>query len=187
MLESTDREFCWKTWGKGERIEPLDYVCADEAKFGDTFVWASIQMRARNPRVLLVPQHSARPADVDDFESRSGIFAQDSPWVHFGALASGTHALVDDEGISIARRATGERGQLNDIVPGSAREWEKKLAMWMLCREQFPITDARAAYYDAVFDRAISNILWYKQELLDFRRIRRSMAAYAVLFASILD
>jgi hypothetical protein len=185
LLQETDGDFSSRNWRKGERIEPLDFVCTqDEA--ADTFVWTSIQLRGKGPRVLPIQQHHASPHDVEDFAARRGLFSQVPPWVHFGSLAGGTHVMMDQEGHIIAFRELRARGHLDDVRADTAAEHEKRLAMWMLCRTRFPIRDPGAAYYNDVFDFAAANLLERGRPHISSTRVAGFTAAYATLFSDLL-
>jgi hypothetical protein len=59
--------------------------------------------------------------------------------------------------------------------------------MWRLCWEHFPISDQRAAYYNDVFDFALSNVLAHKGEVLDKARVDGFASVYARLLAPLFD
>jgi len=185
LLARTDRDFSARRWDAGDRIEPLDLVC-EQDECGDTFVWASLQLWSDDPRVFPVHQHHASLSDIADHRAGRGLFQETPPWVHFGALAGGVHVMMDQEGLVIAYRELRAPGHMDDVTQLSAPDYEKKLAMWTLCREHFPVGDSRAAYYNGVFDFAASNVLARRGEVVDRTRVAAFKSAYSTLFAPLL-
>jgi len=185
ILRETDRHFWSRNWKKGDYIQPLDYIC-DQDECGDTLVSTSLQLRARGYRAMLIPQPHARPEDALDYQAGRGFFAEIPPWVHFGSLSGGTAAMMDQEGLVIAHRGLPHKGHLADIGAASALEWEKRLAMWLLCRARFPVRDPDAEQYNEVFDFAISNVLTHRCDVLDATKVAALLSAYSVLFAPLL-
>lgn len=85
-LKATDGHFTPKGWEKGEYIKELDWEVTEDVA-GDTFVWASIQLRAMGLNILEVPQHHSSPYDLVDYEVGAGIFHKGVPWFHIGSLS----------------------------------------------------------------------------------------------------
>jgi hypothetical protein len=179
VLVGTDLEFGERSWQQGDVIPLLDLVCQQQ-EFMPTFIWTSIQMRARGARARHLVRHDGPDDPASDF------FLESPPWVHIGALAQGRDVLVDEEGIMIGFRELGWRGTLDTMSEMAPAYWEKKLAVWMLCRQWFPIGDPRAAYYNDVFDSAAANVLTRKQGFLSHRRLGALISAYSVLLAPLL-
>lgn len=96
LLLSTDRNFNARTWTKGEKIEQLGIDVGDEIVVGDTFVWASIQLRALTTKIGHVEQYHGSPSDLDDYNSHINVFDGRAGWVHHGSL-SGWKSLFDDK------------------------------------------------------------------------------------------
>jgi hypothetical protein len=186
VLTRTDLDFAAHSWQAGEFIKPLDYVCQRE-ECADTFGWASIQIRALQPRVFPISQHHAQATDLDDCGAGRGLFGERPPWVHFGSLSGSTHLLMDQQGMIVAYRGLRVPGHMEDVHSASAQELERRLAMWRLCWEHFPISDQRAAYYNDVFDFALSNVLAHKGEVLDKARVDGFASVYARLLAPLFD
>ena len=179
VLDTTDRQFDSKVWQKGDYIPPLDYTCEQDEHVG-RLVWASMQMRAASPRISLF-------ALCDGPESPDAeLFRARLPWVHIGALAQGKQILMDGQGLIIALRDLGWPGSLDAMIPGTASYWEKKLAVWMLCRQWFPIRDPEAAYYNELFDLAAWRVLEEKRGFLSHARVMALLSAYSVLLAPLL-
>ena len=80
----------------------------------------------------------------------------------------------------------GLAGYMDDIDVRSAGDYEKRLAMWMLCRRLFPIGRHRAEYYNETFDYAASNVLSQKADVLSRARIEALTMAYLTLFSVLL-
>lgn len=82
-LLRTDQNFASKRFPRGVYVKELDWTPRDDDQCGDTFVWASIQLRAMGLRFCHVPQCKIYPAhnllqDLHPFG-----------WVHAGSLSSG--------------------------------------------------------------------------------------------------
>ncbi len=88
-LRRTDKNFAAKGWAVGERIEDLNLVAA-EPLGGDTFVWASIQLRALGLKIGYVPQYHSHPHDLDYHKHKTYLFDQTNPPTHFhiGSLST---------------------------------------------------------------------------------------------------
>jgi hypothetical protein len=185
LLAGTDRHFSARRWDVGDRIEPVDLVC-EQDECCDTFVWASLQLWPSNPRVFAIHQYHASLSDIADHRAGRGLFEKAPPWVHFGALAGGVHVMMDQEGMVIAYRELRAPGHMDDVTQLSAPDYEKKLAMWTLCREHFPIRDAAAAYYNSVFGYATANVIARRSDVIDQASISAFMSAYSALFAPLL-
>jgi hypothetical protein len=178
-FERTDGQFNPKGWHRGDYIAPLDLVCEHD-EYADRFVWASIQMRARRPKVMRLTQWVAPEYPSSD------LFQEGLPWVHLGGLGQGKEALTDENGLMIAMREQGWRGNVDAVDVVSPAHWEKKLAAWMLCRQHFPIRDPGAEYYNRLFDFAVSNVLSRKASVVSEDRIQSLIAAYSEVLAPIL-
>lgn len=96
LLLRTDRNFNARTWNKGERIEQLNVTAGDDPIVGDTFVWASIQLRALTTRIAHVEQYHGSPGDLDDYQLNLNVFNGRAGWVHHGSL-SGWRSLLDEK------------------------------------------------------------------------------------------
>ena len=82
----TDRNFNAKTWPKGTFIPELQ-ITAKEVVTGDTFVWASIQLRDRFLRSAYVCQYHSYPHDLEMRRNREHLWDGKCPWIHMGSLS----------------------------------------------------------------------------------------------------
>ena len=114
------------------------------------------------------------------------LFRTASPWIHIGALAQGKDIMMDENGLMIALRELGWRGSTAPMVPGTESYWQKKLAVWMLCRQWFPIRDRDAEYYNDVFDYAATSLLKRQQNFLDWSTVSALTSSYSVLLSPLL-
>lgn len=119
-LLKTDRNFSAKAWYKGDYIKELDLTITDEVIYADSFVWASIQLRAKGLRVKLVEQYHSRIEDLEDFTQVKGIFDRKAPWVHIGSLSGWWNVLMAEE---------------LQFRIGEVNEWERRASFWLLCYE----------------------------------------------------
>lgn len=94
-LLRTDRNFNAKGWDKGVSIPELDIMSVPETMAGDTFVWASIQLRLLGLRFGYVEQFHGSPDDMSDFNNKENVFNGQASWVHHGSL-SGWKSLFND-------------------------------------------------------------------------------------------
>ncbi len=94
ILFETDLMFNAKGWDAGDRIEQLDLTIT-EPSFGDTFVWASIQLRAiEGIKIGYCEQFHGHPDDLLHYTQDVNVFSGSAGWVHHGSL-SGWRMLVD--------------------------------------------------------------------------------------------
>jgi len=114
-LLKTDQNFDSRRFPQGEYIKELDWTPRDDDQCGDTFVWASIQLRAMGLRFCYIPQCRIHPQ-----YNR----LQDAPpfgWVHAGSLSSGW-------GGGLLRGLCPEK--LASI--GEFMQYEKRVAFWKM-------------------------------------------------------
>jgi hypothetical protein len=139
-LLDTDRHFSARSWKRGERIEPLDYIVKDELVCGDTFVNTSLQLHAKFPqeRIQYVNQYHASPDDLLHSAHRQYLFDGRAPWTHIGSLSSGVGGvLMDSYSRSLSRRMVDDpkdNTQLNKEYcqgDGERKEWERRVQMWL--------------------------------------------------------
>jgi hypothetical protein len=160
-LLATDRDFNAKHWQPGEVIPYIDYPCTKHI-IGDTFVWATIQLRGLGNTVKYVHQ---RHCSNEDKTARSRLFTEPAlPWVHFGSLSSLLNGLVKDENlVPIGRLSAGslvDRPIPYPEIPDNTKaEMERRVSIAALMAEHFPIKDPDLKYfsdaYRAGVDRAI--------------------------------
>jgi hypothetical protein len=96
-LLKTDLNFNAKTWNIGERIEELDMEATTELLCGDTFVWASIQLRAMGLRDEIENQYHSYPHDLQLRASKEHLWDGNCKWVHIGSLSSTPDYFKDEE------------------------------------------------------------------------------------------
>lgn len=134
----------------GEYIPELDWTPTKQ-ECGDTFVWASIQLRALGLKFHIEDQGNW--IDVWTLKHKR-------PWIHTGAGSSSMlgHLLTSD-GRNIGTRNSPPGGELA-VIQGDSMLWitETKQAVWELIREHFPIpADSPAAYFNDIYTDALQN------------------------------
>lgn len=137
-LLATDRDFGATGWKDGEVVPYVDYK-VNGSLVGDTFVWASVQLRAQGHKFGYVHQYHCGDIDARDCKTRSGLFAiPNLPWVHFGSLSSSMSGMVrtpDDIQINC--------GDYNKDYPQfdhhTAIEVSRRMAFYELALERWPI------------------------------------------------
>lgn len=192
LLLHTDRNFGAKAWQKGEVIPQLgNYIVKNDVIYGDTFVWASLQLRGlvSDKYIKYVPQYHGHPDDLRHYEERSNLFDGHAPWCHIGSLSSGVHGiLMDNENRPLAYRVSNpnmhSEQQLSKLANTEMEhnEYEGRLQWWLTFVEFYctqpnqldTIFEFRQLYYDAIF-RAINEMK------LSIKNIRRRQKAYRIL------
>lgn len=101
-LLKTDRDFNTHFFKQGST---LCSVGVPEDMVGDTFVWASLQLRWMGLRIINIPQYHCGPDDPANRLARRSIFDNKCSYMHFGSLSSGLRAyLFDDNMLPLANR-----------------------------------------------------------------------------------
>lgn len=189
LLLSTDRDFNSRAWVQGEIIPPLQhYVVAAPVISSDTFVWASLQLRAMIPeqRIFYVNQYHAHPSDAEHYQRQNHIFDGKCPWIHIGSLSSGpSGAIMDDQGRSISKR-TREAPKGKTVLPAAwcdvssdfaKMEWERRVQWWLMFWE---LRDPEAIpEYAALYKAGIDRII--EQFELNVKRIRSRQQMYRTI------
>jgi len=155
-----------KMWYEGDYVEPLDfYVMKDQA--GDTFVEASLQLRAMIPqnRIQIVPQYHTHPDDEQHAKEHQSIWDGRAPWLHIGSLSSGAYNLLDPStALPASPKTDFER-----------REFERRVQWWMTFWENREIgkLDSYATIYKAGIDRIVSVFGLNRKSIMRRQRIYR--------------
>ena len=160
-LLATDRNFNANSWKKGEVLELLgDYVCKEDCG-SDTFVWASIQLRAMKKRFMYAHQ---RHCSSDDLKRDGLLRVENLPWVHFGSLSSlmnpGSGLLRDSKHVPIggqSRNVPNEHYDKYDIPTG--REVVRRLSIASNFLESFPLEGGKFAYFNQIYNDSLKDSL----------------------------
>lgn len=89
LLLKTDQNFGSVLFKAGEYCKELDYTFKED-NAGDTFVYASMQMRAMGIRVKEIPQFHSFPSEVTDKDLKFNNWQNGNPThLHGGSLSSG--------------------------------------------------------------------------------------------------
>ena len=164
LLLATDRNFCGRTWLKGDVIKPLDnYEVQEDICTSDTFVNTSLQLRNLVPsaRIAYLNQYHGHPDDPQHFIDHTSLFDGKAAWTHVGSLSSGiSGVLMDYGGNSLSRRLIDpprpEGAILNpewcktDMEKG---EWERRVCFWSMffdASNPAKIQDFRRLYHQAI-------------------------------------
>ena len=192
LLLRTDRNFGAKAWQKGTNIEQLgNYTVLNDVIYGDTFVWASLQLRAMVPEkyIKYIPQYHGHPDDLKHFEQQSDLFDGHAPWCHIGSLSSGVHGiLMDSEKRPLATRVSNPTQYSGQCLPCLAKtemehfEYERRLQWWLTFVEFYekqsaivdPIPEFRKMYNEAILTAV-------GQMQLSIKRIRKRQWAYKTI------
>lgn len=160
LLLSIPRNFGAKAWFRGETIAPLNRVVEAEVCCGDTFVEASLELRAVVPenRIMYVPQNHASPSDLEHYRDGRYIFNGSCYWVHIGSLSSGVGGvLTDSRGVCLARRTLNDEPRVeasdDSLTMQEKQEWERRVQMWQTFynhRERGKLEEFSKLYIEAI-------------------------------------
>lgn len=123
-LMKTDLNFASITFQPGQYSKELNHTFR-EINHGDTFVWASIQLRAMGLRPLCVPQHKADPYEAEHMAEHMGNWhesQQPFDWIHGGSLSASWGGYLSGK-------------YLDARDDSSLREMETRCAFWMLASD----------------------------------------------------
>lgn len=109
----------------------------DPSDWGDTFCWASVQMRRiirlDGNKLLEIPQYHSSPDDFQNKEQGLGIFDGECGYMHLGSLSSGIESyLLDENQTPLSDREAGIRAEHTKPIEQS-KEMEKRLMWWWHC------------------------------------------------------
>ena len=121
-LLRTDMDFGSHTWKPGEYSKELDHTFK-EINHGDTFVWASIQLRALGLRFQSIPQHHADPFEIENKEKKQMNWINGEPThIHGGSLSAGYGGYLS--------------GRIPDVSNDSAmQEMETRCSFWTIASD----------------------------------------------------
>lgn len=185
-LLNTDRDFNNKVWLPGSRIDPLNFD-VNEVFTSDTFVWASIQLRAAQHRFMYCHQQHASNVDVGHFGTTSGLFDPSTTWVHFGSLSSGfcgsNLLLCDVNGIttSPSRLQANSSSAYIEIDQNTANvEIARRIAIFKLLSIYHGIKDPSLNHYNDYYKISIDNAI-------SKYNIHASVATFESVYKSMLS
>lgn len=186
LLLATDRDYNSRAWVQGDIIAPLgDYEVVAPVISSDTFVWASLQLRAMVPedRIYYVNQYHAHPDDYQHYLDGKYLFEGRAPWTHIGSLSSGVSgAIMDDQGRSIAKR-TREEPHGPTVLPAAwcdvtsdfaKMEWERRVQWWLTFWENRDPKEIPE--YAELYKKGLDQII--DQFQLRIKRIKQRQAIY---------
>lgn len=118
-LLKTDIDFGSCTFNPGDYCKELDYTFK-ELNYGDTFVWASMQLRAMGLKFKEIPQYHASLNETEEYTKHEGKWINRPPYIHGGSLSSGWSS----NGFLLGRQIITE-----------PRELETRVAFWKLASD----------------------------------------------------
>src|SRR3990167_6457218 len=139
-LLKTDLNFASIGFKAGDYCKELDYTFKD-VNYGDTFVWACMQLRALGLRSQSVPQHHAGPFEIQDKEKHEQNWHPTQswfPWIHGGSLSTSWNGYLSD--------------RLPDLSNESAiQETETRVAFWTIASDVIDgFTDFKKLYEEGI-------------------------------------
>ena len=161
-LLNTDRDFASYSFQKDTFYPELGGVITKDGEYGDTFVWACIQLRYMGVRFGQVPQKHASPYEFDDKLNSKGNWVSPIEWIHGGSLS------------------TGWGGYLSGAKPDFTNDYgkqeiETRVAFWIICMENTAgFENFKQDYHDG-----IENLI--HDSRLDWGRIQLKIDIYGEL------
>ena len=165
-LLNTDRNFNAKSWPAGTFIKEINHTC-QEFCASDTFVWATIQLRAAGHRFGYIHQRHAGDVDRADSIRGTGLFANGgAPWVHFGSLSSGFNGhnlllhIEGDKKYPISRYYKKTEGDYIPLDQNTANvEIARRVSLWKLFSQYNQIQDPTLSGYNGLYAQAVTNCI----------------------------
>mgnify|MGYP001584271239 CR=1 FL=1 len=142
-LLKTDLNMASKHFPKGEYFKELDHTFTED-NYGDTFVWADIQMRYNGVRFGEVPQYHASPEEIDYHEAKQDKWVDglNIGWIHGGSLSSGLSGYLS--------------GSLPDVSTESAKlEIETRCAFWQIAID----TTEGYSIFKSVYEKGLADLI----------------------------
>jgi len=162
-LLDTDMQFDPQDWSSGDYIPELSWVAPCDLR-GDTFVNTSIQLRAKNPKVMLVEQYHSYNNDPDSYQKGIYIFSGICPWFHVGSLSTGVNGvLMDNDNRKLTVRTTTPPNGETTLPPyplqteQERKEWQRRVAFWKTFGEQAPVD--RLLEFRELYNQAVARVI----------------------------
>jgi hypothetical protein len=152
-LLSTDENFAAKQFDEGISIPYIDYT-PPFTMAGDTFVWASIQLRGLGNHCVQIDQNRL----YDVILSKN----YNCPWVHLGSSSAIDNGmLVNENNNSIILRNSDEIGPDPTPPDEGLRDYYACQIAWLrLMRKNLPIAEAsEASYYNQLYSEFIETTI----------------------------
>jgi len=152
-LVKTDGNYGAKTFKAGEPIPQIN-LTPTKTTGGDTFVWASIQLRALGLSFYYEDQN--RLIDV----IRRGQYPP--PWIHVGSSSTSLGGgLLDEEMHSLGHYSQDATFRFPPVPDRNILEhFERKYAFWYIARHHWPIPEnVPASYFNGVYADAITRAI----------------------------
>ena len=159
-LRKTDRQFGPKVWYPSETIPLIDFP-VKEIETSDTFVWASIQLRAQGNRFHYIHQHHAGPVDLQEYDTKQGLFVINGPpWTHIGSLSSSITGMLRYPDGRFLGDYTGEKHlKYPDIHPDAKIELCRRLGFFKVVATFGKLEDPLFSYYKDLYRDAVERAI----------------------------
>ncbi|MCL4483406.1 MAG: glycosyltransferase [Bacteroidetes bacterium] len=186
-LLKTDQNFGNRRFEIGEIVQELGWR-VDGPVGNDTFVWASIQLKAQGHRVDYIEQYHAMAEDLTFYINHERAWAGNAPWVHLGSLSSMlTCHLYGDDGCPLGEPDHPNPTDPNAIpIPvevmseGGKQEMESRFANTMLAFDFSRGNAKEIGDFNDQYERAIIRArIRYN---LDTNRIMAKVKIYKELY-----
>ena len=183
ILKSIGGHFGSSDWQAGEMVEGLD-MRTPEFAVGDTFVSASLRIRAELDKLIPVephqplrgdtliwyePQYHGATDDMVDYNKRQGVWNPECCWTHAGSLSTGVMNLLNLEKDLPKNMANTEQEKL---------ELERRVMYWQIFWENAKPKGIEKFHED--YGTAIKRLIAH-YELNEGRINQRKAAYYEVL------
>lgn len=122
-LRKTDQNFASYSFEVGKFYPELAGTITEEGQYGDTFVWACIQLRHLGVRFGEVEQKHAAPYEFDDRLNSKGNWVSLIRWLHGGSLSTSWGGYLS----GAKPNYTSDMGM---------QEIETRVAFWTICSNE---------------------------------------------------
>lgn len=156
-MKATDRIFSNYSFKVGEKL--FDTVLTEEA-VGDTFMWASLQLREMGLKILNIPQFHCHPVDFKRTVTPWGALCPGAAYMHMGSLSGGIkNVLLDENNIPLADldNSQAPKAQLHPPSSlGEKLELERRVAWW---RESYRIINLPEDRFTRGYKHGLQNVI----------------------------
>jgi glycosyltransferase involved in cell wall biosynthesis len=129
-------------------------------KWGDTFVWASIQLRRMGLKILEIPQYHLNPDDEKYKSQNLSIFDEKCGYFHIGSLSSGIeNTLLDNNGYPLKDRKLPQVKPVKIRQPQTDQEkleLERRVMWWS---EAYNMNIDKFGNFGEQYGYAIENVI----------------------------
>ena len=191
-LRKTDGIYGAKHWQPGEVI-PYNNMKCDVLEIGDSFVWASIQLRGQGNRFGYIHQCHTAPCDIHDIKTGRGLFALPNiPWIHVGSLSAGITGLIkyQETDTPLSYGVPDSNAPKLPVpyppVDDSTRlEYTRRLAMLKFIADHGKLEDSSCDEFNQIYSDGVDRAI--REMGLCPNKVAEYYAVMSYMFSSILE